>query len=62
MASEAAKKLPVVRIDAPGFSLALRFDPSDECDCEILAEAYLLVKRRAGEQSREALEQWRTGR
>lgn len=51
----AAEKLPVVRINAPGFSLTMRFDPSDEADCEILAEAYLLVRRRADNECRKQI-------
>lgn len=38
-----------IQIAATGFFLFMDFDPDDETDQEILAEAYMLLLRRSGE-------------
>jgi hypothetical protein len=35
-----------LRIVCDGFDMAMEFDPSSEDDCEIVAEAFLLLHRR----------------
>lgn len=44
-----------VQISLPGFFLAMDFDPNDEADQEILAEAYLLMLRRGKADRLDAL-------
>ena len=38
--------MQTVRLACEGFNLFMEFDPSDELDCEIFMEAYLVLKRR----------------
>lgn len=38
-----------ILIQCKGFRLRMRFDPDDELDQEILAEAYMILLRRAKE-------------